>query len=204
MPDKVPIRSAEPGDGTAVARIRIAGWRWAYRGVVPDAFLDAMDPETEAARAEAAIADPGNPYCLMLAVPDGEISGYIVYTRPLLQSGSQAEVKALYVDPGAQRSGVGSALLAHAIEALRPEFQSLIIWCLEKNAIGRSFYEKHGGQLNNDAQSFVLAHRPRIELSEVSYAWDLAPQEPRRGACPNPASQTIIQNDTARHKGGKL
>jgi GNAT superfamily N-acetyltransferase len=47
----------------------------------------------------------------------------------------------LYVDPVAQRSGVGSALLEHA-KALRPG--GLRLWVFVTNAPARAFYARHG------------------------------------------------------------
>jgi hypothetical protein len=45
------IRPAVAGDAEAVERLRVAGWKTAYRGIIPDAFLDSMPVDVERRRA---------------------------------------------------------------------------------------------------------------------------------------------------------
>jgi hypothetical protein len=43
MSDEGPIvREAEAGDAAAIAALQVRSWRTAYRGIVPDAFLDGL------------------------------------------------------------------------------------------------------------------------------------------------------------------
>jgi GNAT superfamily N-acetyltransferase len=51
------------------------------------------------------------------------------------------DVEMLYVHPRAQRTGIGSALLAHA-KAVRPG--GLALWTFESNLRARQFYEARG------------------------------------------------------------
>ena len=39
----IEIRQSNTSDASAIARIRVESWRAAYRGIVPDDFLDGMD-----------------------------------------------------------------------------------------------------------------------------------------------------------------
>lgn len=52
-----------------------------------------------------------------------------------------SELQWLYVDPGAQRRGVGAALLRQA-HMLRP--QGLALWVFASNTPAREFYQRHG------------------------------------------------------------
>ena len=54
------------------------------------------------------------------------------------------EVSHLYVEPGLQSQGIGSALLDHA-KGLRP--QRLELWVFQENDGARGFYERHGFRL---------------------------------------------------------
>lgn len=47
----------------------------------------------------------------------------------------------LYVQPGYQGKGIGSALLQNAIQA---SGGSLDLWTFQRNAVARAFYEHHG------------------------------------------------------------
>jgi GNAT superfamily N-acetyltransferase len=50
----------------------------------------------------------------------------------------------LYVDPGLQDRGIGTALLTHA-KSLQPD--GLQLWVFQKNEGARRFYERHGFRL---------------------------------------------------------
>ena len=68
-----------------------------------------------------------------LAVADGRLVGFACLTPHWLNS--------LYVDPSAQRSGVGSALLDVVKARLDGGFA---LWVFESNVAARAFYARHG------------------------------------------------------------
>ncbi len=51
------LRPAEPADAMAVARVHVRSWQAAYRGLLPDAYLDGLRPEDRAARYDFATED---------------------------------------------------------------------------------------------------------------------------------------------------
>jgi GNAT superfamily N-acetyltransferase len=69
----------------------------------------------------------------------------------------------LYVHPGAQRGGVGSALLRHAM-ALSPA--GLELHTHQRNHRGRAFYAKHGLR----AVRFCVSPPPESE-PDIEYHW---------------------------------
>ena len=73
---------------------------------------------------------------LWVAEEGGQVVGFA--------SVSGDELTHLYVDPPAQKRGVGTALLEH-VKSLRPE--RLELWVFQKNEDARRFYERHGFQL---------------------------------------------------------
>lgn len=72
-------------------------------------------------------------------------------------------VDQLYVEPGDQGSGVGSALLAHA-KQLHP--RGLSLFTLQRNARARAFYEARGFR----AVRFGVSPAPESE-PDVRYEW---------------------------------
>jgi hypothetical protein len=44
------VRTATAGDAMEVAKVHVRSWQAAYRGLVPDSYLDALRPEDRAAR----------------------------------------------------------------------------------------------------------------------------------------------------------
>ena len=72
-------------------------------------------------------------------------------------------VDQLYVEPAAQRRGVGSALLDHAKRACP---QGLALFTHQANTRARAFYERHGLQ----PVAFGVSPSPECE-PDVRYAW---------------------------------
>ena len=55
------------------------------------------------------------------------------------------ELHFLYVDPGYVRTGIGSEMLAFCEQKGRERgCPESVVWVLEGNGMGRSFYEKNG------------------------------------------------------------
>jgi ribosomal protein S18 acetylase RimI-like enzyme len=73
------------------------------------------------------------------------------------------EIDRLYVDPAAQRQGIGTALLRHA-KSLHP--QGLTLVTHQRNAGARRFYERHGFVV----QQYGTSPPPENE-PDVKYRW---------------------------------
>lgn len=72
----------------------------------------------------------------------GRILGFLAIDRS--EGYGEDLLAKLYVDPGAQNRGVGTALLDKA-KALRPD--GLVLWVFQRNEGARRFYERHGFRL---------------------------------------------------------
>ncbi|MFD7887510.1 GNAT family N-acetyltransferase [Streptomyces albidoflavus] len=109
------VREMVVGDAAAVSAVRVAGWRAAYAGVIPGAYLDAMSVERDAARREERFAARrAAGLCDLVAVgADGQVAGWACCgPRGAPGDGPGAgELYALYVRPGLLGRGVGRALL---------------------------------------------------------------------------------------------
>ena len=168
------IRPARVDDATAITRVRVDAWRHSYRGIVPDAFLDALDYSSEARRRRR-IAAPQPDQVYLVYERDGEVAGFIDGGQPAPGGqGFAAEVNALYVHPAHHRSGIGRALLVAAAEHFaRRGMRSLIIWTLRRGA-SRKFYEAMGGKLVRERHQMFRDRPdgPAVDLDEVAYGWD--------------------------------
>lgn len=166
------IRPATPDDVPAIAEVNVASWRAAYRGQVPDAVLDALDP---AARAESrrgwmSAEEPEMRHWVIEA--RGKVLGYSD-TGPARDEGLPAgagEVWTIYLHPNSWDAGLGRQLFAHAIDDLRSRgHTTLILWVLESNARARTFYEAagwqpDGGRKEEDDHGYVMREvRYRLE-----------------------------------------
>lgn len=127
-----------------VSRIYEESWRFAYQGVIPQAYLD------------------GIPAGLWARALDGRDSlvltehGALVGTASVCPSRwpdwpGFGEVVSLYLLPEYMGRGYGGPLLEAAVETLAERgFRDMLLWVLEENRRARRFYEKHGFRPSGD------------------------------------------------------
>ncbi|MGB6192960.1 MAG: GNAT family N-acetyltransferase, partial [Terracidiphilus sp.] len=123
------MRLAQPDDAMAVARVHVRSWQAAYRGLIPDAFLDGLRPEDRAQRYDFADPDPLKPKTIVAL--DGPVICGFATISPSRDHDLPAagELCALYVDPGSWDRGVGAALISEARQALAERgFKSALLW----------------------------------------------------------------------------
>ncbi|MFD6377370.1 GNAT family N-acetyltransferase [Streptomyces albidoflavus] len=167
------VREMVVGDAAAVSAVRVAGWRAAYAGLIPGAYLDAMSVEREAARREERFAaGRAAGLCDLVAVgADGQVAGWACCgprgTPGDGPGAGEGELYALYVRPGLLGRGVGRALLgAVHQEAAARGWGALVLWVVEANARARRFYEAAGYRADGGAQSEEYAG---VAVREVRY-----------------------------------
>jgi len=168
----VAIRAATLDDAGEIERIRVAGWRAAYPGIVPRAYLDGMrlDDDAIAARRHRMLRNPPEVRSLV-AEDDAGVTGFVVY-GPDRDDRALGEVYALYVAPRAWSHGHGRALLGRAVRALAAAgYAEAGLWVLEGNARARAFYERFGLAATGQRQMFEIGD---VEVPEVRYAIRLA------------------------------
>jgi GNAT superfamily N-acetyltransferase len=139
------IRPAHVGDELDIAKVHVRSWQAAYRGLIPDGYLDGLTAEDRAARYDLASADPQKPSTLV-AVDDGRIVGFasIMPARDVDLAG-QGELCALYVDPDVWGKGIGLALVSAARTRLvEMGFGQASLWVLAGNTRAEQFYRKDG------------------------------------------------------------
>jgi GNAT superfamily N-acetyltransferase len=141
------IREATIADARPIAEIHVRAWRGAYRGQVPDDFLDALSVEDRLGQHEWTIRNPRETWRLWVVEDDGGVIGFAV-TGPSEDADADertGEVYAIYLEPDRVGTGFGRTLFAHAVEDLRARgFTTATLWVLETNERARRFYETAG------------------------------------------------------------
>jgi GNAT superfamily N-acetyltransferase len=135
------LRKAEPEDAMAVARVHVRSWQTAYRGLMPDEYLDQLRPEDRAQQYDFRNNDPLQPFTIV-AVDSGNIHGFgtTAPARDAEKAGS-GEIYALYVDPGQWGCGIGRSLMAAARARLVDQgFRTALLWVLAGNTRAERFY----------------------------------------------------------------
>ena len=166
------IRRAAPADAMALAEMHTRAWQVAYRGIVPDGFLDAMDVAARAARYTLGATGPADPRTWIAVEGDRVLGGVTVSSSRDEDVPGLGEVRSLYVHPDAWGTGVGRALMAQGERLLAREgFTEAILWVLEANRRARRFYEIAGWRPDGARKAFEIAAR---EIPEVRYRKALA------------------------------
>lgn len=145
------IRAIALEDAEEVERLRVAGWQAAYRGILPDDYLNQLRVDGERRRRrmiEQATAEQPSIVVESVAVQAGAIVGWVAagrcrdVDRP---DPGQGEVYAIYVLPEWWGRGAGRLLMAHAVRALAGAgYPDITLWVLEANQQARRFYTVAG------------------------------------------------------------
>ncbi len=166
--DTLRIRRATVADARAIAQINVAGWQAAYRGIIPDDFLDGMPVAARQVALETRLqSDEGDAAPAWIAERGGVAIGFVSSGPPRDEDVPlpAAEVYAIYVLPDAWRGGAGRALLATAVDDwLVRGATTLTLWVLEANTPGRAFYEAMGWTPDGQRQEIDFGGFERTEI----------------------------------------
>jgi hypothetical protein len=95
------IRRATSSDADALAKVHIDAWRMAYRGLVPDSYLDSLDFDLRAERWRESLATgKGETY---VAEGDQGVLGFLTIEAcrdPELAGEPVGEIWGIYLEPG--------------------------------------------------------------------------------------------------------
>ena len=142
------LRPAQPDDALAVARVHVRAWQAGYRGLLPDAYLDALRAEDRARRYTFDLIAPDRPHTLVAA--DGDAILGFATTLPAPDLPGTGELAALHVDPSAWRRGIGTALITAArARLLDLGFATAIVWVMAGNRRAEQFYLADGWLLDD-------------------------------------------------------
>ena len=166
------IRAATGDDAPGIVAAHISSWQWAYRGQMPDDFLDRLGdtgPRREAALRER-LGKPLGEHRIWVAELGGRVVGF-AETGPARDANlppHTAELFTIYLTQDAAGKGIGRSLMARVVDELREQgFRHAILWVLESNARARRFYEAAGWHPDGATKTET---RWDLELKEVRYA----------------------------------
>jgi GNAT superfamily N-acetyltransferase len=159
------VRRAELGDAAAIALVQVWSWRDTYRGLVPQSYLDELDPEKRRDMWERGLAASRWPGSGTL-VAEGEdgIVGFAHFagSRDEGADTSVGELCAIYTLSTVWGTGVGRALMTDAVRALTDAgYARATLWVLDTNERARRFYGAAGWSVDgavkvDDSRGFPL------------------------------------------------
>ena len=161
------VRPAQVADAAAIARVHVATWRTAYRGLLGDDFLDSLDEATYEERWSRILAEGSSR--VYVASGGADVVGFASGGRERAgEDGYSGELYAIYVLRESQGRGHGRRLVEAVVGGLRElGLEDMIVWVLRDNTSARGFYERLGGVYVR-TQPITIGS---ALLHEVSYGW---------------------------------
>ncbi|MFD4139852.1 MULTISPECIES: GNAT family N-acetyltransferase [unclassified Streptomyces] len=164
------VREMTVDDCEAVAMVRVRGWQYAYAGLMPQSYLDAMSVAEDAARRREMFVRGGDRVTNVVAEISGTVVGWgcIGPSRDEGATAEQSELYAIYVLQEHLSQGVGRALMAELTwRAEAAGFRSVRLWVLKGNERARRFYEIAGFLPDGAEEPYEVDGTP---VPEVRYA----------------------------------
>jgi GNAT superfamily N-acetyltransferase len=164
------FRPATLADSQRIASLHTDSWRDAYRGILPDAYLDGPVAEERANLWQARLGSPGaDRRHILLVEGEGGLVGFVCVLldeEPLWG----ACLDNLHVLPRFKRHGLGRQLFSRAAQWVMSKEPGwpMHLWVFEANDRARRFYEALGGD--------VVEHRFKqapagVKIASLRYVW---------------------------------
>jgi GNAT superfamily N-acetyltransferase len=174
---EVVIREATRSDAAAIARVHIEGWRWGYRGLLPDALLEDLSVERRESRWHDILGRPAGEEATFVAEMDGRVVGFASCGPSQDQDAAPGtgELYSLYLEEGVVARGIGRALMKRVMQWLTARgFDRATLWVLVTNERARRFYEA-GGWRPDGAEKAESHGFEGTLLPEMRYAITVPP-----------------------------
>jgi L-amino acid N-acyltransferase YncA len=163
-------RDATLEDAPGISNAHVRSWQESYRGIVPDAHLDSLDPSSRAKMwAERFKDSTFDGHVIVAADSNENIVGFIAVGPSRSQEyPGWGEVRAIYLLRDFKGCGVGRQLFDLGKQRLQTlGYQSFFCWVLKDNPT-RYFYESTGGKLSRFEKTIQIGGS---NLLEVAYEW---------------------------------
>ncbi|WP_329268937.1 GNAT family N-acetyltransferase [Streptomyces sp. NBC_01451] len=173
MNDPILVREMALDDCDRVSEIRIRGWQHAYKGLMPQPYLDALSVTEDAERRRTFFVRAGSEVVNLVAEQAGEVVGWAChgpYRDGEIRT-DDAELYAIYVDAGRFGAGVGQSLLREAVRRCADaQHRRMLLWVLRDNDRARHFYERAGFTADGAEEPFDV---DGVAVPEVRYVREL-------------------------------
>ena len=160
------IKTATLYDVKEISYIHASSWKTAYKGIVPQEYLDNLKYDYWVSAFEKWISD--NTIISKLAYVGNDAIGCIAYGKSRdVDLPDWGEIVSLYVLPESWGKGVGKALLESALNDMHHKgFENIYLWVLEENLRAQQFYRKNGFSKSEDELSCEVSGK---KLNEIRF-----------------------------------
>jgi GNAT superfamily N-acetyltransferase len=160
-----------PDDAATIAAIHVRSWQQAYRGLLPQDFLDSLDPARRATSWREAIATQSPPAPAVVVIAHDEALLGFAHVCPSRDDDERdnpvGELTSIYLHPDVWGQGLGQQLIAHAVDLLRSAGNTAAtLWVLDGNARAIRFYEANGWSADGTTKHDTIAD---VAVTEIRY-----------------------------------
>lgn len=151
--------------------VHATSWKQAYRGIVPQTFLDQLTSESRATFFRKAISISQHEFygAYLKGKPVGMMS--IGHSRDKDASEDTAEISAIYCIADVWGTGCGRQLMDFAVNHLKKHaYHTISLWVFEENRRARKFYEKYGYTFDGTKEQSDISGK---QLTEMRYIYQL-------------------------------
>lgn len=151
-------------DRGAVSRIYEESWKYAYKGIIPQEYLDSI-PEGQW------VSNLDNPaQKTLVCMEDGKYIGTSSFGQSRFEKlGNWGEIISIYLLPEYMGKGYGKLLLQTGVSELkRLGYEDIFLWVLKENNRARRFYERFGFA---ETEDYLETHIGGKALREIRYRY---------------------------------
>jgi ribosomal protein S18 acetylase RimI-like enzyme len=146
------IRPAAVADADAIGAVHVRAWHAAYRGVMPDEYLDGLRAQDRADGWRRHLTALRPDQKVLVVVDRDGVVGFAFFgcARGSDTSQDVGELYAINLDPEVWDRGIGRALLRRATDELAAAgYAEAVLWVVPQNQRARHLYESEGWIDNN-------------------------------------------------------
>jgi len=165
---EISIRKAENSDLNGIIRVHVETWKSAYKGVVPDKFIQRFEIMTQDKRWQKQLKNMIEENIFFIAAKnEKEIVGFAIGGLERNKNPKyKGELMGIYILKEYQRQGIGKALTKKIVEKLiEMKINTMLLWVLENNPY-RAFYETLEGRIVDKKED------ENLKLPVVAYGYD--------------------------------
>lgn len=158
------IRYITPDDDRRlISRIYEESWGYAYKGIVPQEYLDSIP----AGRWVPNIDLPDRK--TILCVENGKLIGTSTICKSRFDEfPDYGEIISIYLLPDFMGKGYGKSLMDFAIRELYKDgYHDVFLWVLEENNRARRFYERYGFREGNKKHEDIIGGKVLWEIAYI-------------------------------------
>ncbi|MBV7272412.1 GNAT family N-acetyltransferase [Clostridiaceae bacterium UIB06] len=164
----VKIRKATLNDVNTISNIYALSWKHAYKGIVPQKYLDELKSDFWVSSFENRIKN--NIITAQLICENELPVGCVAYGKARDDKFADwGEIVSIYLLPGYFGKGYGQKLLQAAIIDMKISgYKSCYLWVLKENINARNFYESNGFICNNDECTCEIMKKQLVDVRYVN------------------------------------